>query len=279
MAPIFCDVDALVPQITDGDLLALPHAFSADYSAAAMSATRRLINRGAKKLHLLGVPGLSFQADLLIGCGCVDIVESGSILLYEHGPARRFVAAQRRGTLVVKDSTCPAIHAALLAGEKGIPFMPVRGLLGSDVLRYRMEQDGWRVLDNPFADDDPIVVVPALRPDVTLFHAPLADRSGNVWLGRRTELITMARSAHKALVTVERIVERDLFDDDELAPATIPAFCVSAICLQPKGSWPLNGPGYASDHAHMAEYARLSETDEGFADYIRRYVSVETEVS
>src|SRR6185369_2193129 len=183
-----CDLDALAAHVTDGCVLALPHAFSADFSAASMVASRRLIQRGVRNLHLLGVPALGLQADMLIGAGCVGTVESGSVLLYEHGPAPRFAVAQKRGTIVVKDSTCPAIHAALVAAEKGLPFMPVRGLLGSDVLRHRMAQDGWRVIDNPFAGDDPIVVVPAMRPDVALFHAPLADRHGNVWVGRRLEL-------------------------------------------------------------------------------------------
>ena len=64
--------------------------------------------------------------------------------------------------------------------------MPLRGILGSDLVRYRPD---WRVIDNPFADDDPILVVPAIRPDVALFHAVRADRAGNVWIGVRRELM------------------------------------------------------------------------------------------
>lgn len=269
---VLTDLETLAAHVSDGCVVALPHAFSADFSAASMVTTRLLIQRCVRGLHLIGVPGLSFQADLLIGAGCVAVVESGSVLLYEYGPACRFVAAQKRGSLQVKDSTCPAIHAGLLASEKGLPFMPVRGLLGSDVLRYRMEEDGWRVIDNPFADDDPIVLVPALRPDIALFHAPLADRFGNVWVGRRTELATMARSARKALVTVEHVFDGKLTDDAELAPATIPSLCITALSHQPNGSWPLNGVNYAEDRAHLREYARLATTDEGFAEYLERFV-------
>lgn len=268
----FSDLDTLAAQIGDRCIVAIPHTFSADFSAASMVLTRALIHRGVRELHLIGVPALSLQADMLIGAGCVATVEAGSVLLYEYGPAPRFVAAQHRGTLRVKDSTCPAIHAALLASEKGLPFMAVRGLLGSDVLRYRIEQDGWRVIDNPFAENDPIVLVPALRPDVALFHAPLADRFGNVWVGRRAELATMARGAQKTLVTFENVFEGNLVDDDELASATIPALCITALSHQPKGSWPLHGTGYAEDGAHLREYARLAMTDEGFVDYLDRFV-------
>ena len=136
-----------------------------------------------------------------------------------------------------------------------------------------MEQDHWQVIDNPYAIDDPIVLVPALRPDIALFHAPLADRFGNVWIGRRSELSTMARSAHKTLVTVEAIHDGNLMDSDELAPATISAMFITALSHQPNGSWPLSGgPGRPEDVSHLEEYARLAKTDDGFAQYLERYV-------
>jgi glutaconate CoA-transferase subunit A len=269
----FADLDTLAAHVRDGDVIALPFPFSADFSAAAMSLTRRLIARGVRGLHLIGVPALGYQADLMIGAGCVASVQSGSVLMYEYGPAPRFVAAQKRGTLHVKDSTCPAIHAALMAGEKGLPFMPVRGLIGSDILRHRSTEDGWRIIDNPFGNDDPIVLVPALRPDVVMFHAPLADREGNVWIGRRSELLTLAKAAHKVLVTVEEVVERDLAADDHYAPALVPGVLVTALACVPDGSWPLHcGPRHPEDVAHLTDYARLAKTDEGFAAYLAQHV-------
>jgi len=272
----FVDVNALAARVADGSLVALAGTFSADFSAASMVTTRALIRRGVRNLHLLGVPALSLQADLLIGAGCVSAVQSGSVLLYEHGPANRFVAAQKQGTIAVKDSTCPAIHAGLIAGEKGVPFMPVRGLVGSDILRHRMDQDGWRVIDNPYAAGDPIVVVPAMRPDVALFHAPLADREGNIWVGRRSELITMAHAAHTVLVTFEAFYDGNLADDDEHSPATLRGMFVTALSHQPNGSWPLaGGADRPEDAGHLREYARLSKTDEGFAEYLARYVMTE----
>src|ERR1700729_3170093 len=104
------DIETLAAHVADGDMAALPVTLNGHYSGAAMAATRTIIRRGVKNLHLLGVPGLSFQADLLIGAGCVGVVETGSILLYEYGPANRFIAAQRQGMIEVRDSTCPAIH-------------------------------------------------------------------------------------------------------------------------------------------------------------------------
>jgi glutaconate CoA-transferase subunit A len=268
------DVERLASHVCDGDLMALPAAFNAHYSGASMVTIRALIRRGVKNLHLLGVPALSFEADLLIGAQCVGIVESGSILLYEYGAANRFIAAQKAGVLEVRDTTCPAIHAALLAGEKGLPFMPVRGIIGSDLVRYREQADAWRIISNPFADDDPIVAVRAIRPDVALVHAPLADRVGNVWVGQRDELVTMARAAHKTLATFEEWYDGDMSENPQLASAMIPASFVSAISHQPQGAWPLDGGElYEEDAVHLREYARLARTQDGFADYLARYVT------
>ena len=267
------DIDSLVEHVGNGDLVALPSAVSAEYSGVSMVATRAIIRKHVKGLHLVAVPSTSLQADLLIGAGCVASLLTGSILLYEYGKANRFIAAQKAGSIVVKDSTCPAIHAALIAGEKGLPFMPVRGLIGSDILRYRMADDGWKTIDNPFGEDDPVVVVPPLLPDVTLFHVPLADRFGNVWIGRRAEFATMARASAKTLVTFEAFFDGNLMADEDKAPATIPALYVTAVSHQPKGAWPLHGgDAYGEDAANLREYAEQSKTGTGFAEYLTRFV-------
>jgi glutaconate CoA-transferase subunit A len=259
--------------------VALPSSLSGDFSAASMVTTRALIRRGIKDLHLLGVPALNFQADLLIGAGCVRAAEAGSVLLYEYGPANRFVAAQRGNSIDVIDSTCPAINAALIAGDKGIPFMPVRGVIGSDLLRHRERRGDWQVISNPFGGD-PIVAVAAIRPDVTLFHVPLGDRHGNVWIGRRDALATMARAAKRTLVTFEELYDGDLLDSKELAPATVPGTFITALSHQPGGAWPLDcGDQSPEDDAHLREYAILSKTDAGFSQYLDQHVMREQRVA
>ena len=217
-------------------------------------------------MHLVALPTSSLQADLLIGAGCIEILETSAVSLGEFGPAPRFTAAVTSGTIEMKDATCPALHAALQASEKGVPFMPLRGLIGSDVLRYR---DDWKVIDSPFANDDPIVLLPAIKPDVALIHAPMADRLGNVWIGRQRELATMAHAAAKTVATVEKIHDGNLLDDPTLAAGTLPGFYVETIALAERGAWPLGLPDlYAPDAEHLAEYARMAATAEGFDEYL-----------
>src|SRR6202048_2464772 len=164
--------EALAP-ITDGCVL----AGAREQSGVAMAAPRTLIRRGIKRLHVVALPTSSLQADLLIGAGAIDTIETSAVSLGEFGPAPCFTAAVRAGRMRMKDATCPALHAAFQAAEKGVPFMPLRGLIGSDLLVHRT---AWKVIDNPFGEDDPIVLLPAIKPDVALFHAPLADRVGTV---------------------------------------------------------------------------------------------------
>lgn len=260
------NVDDLVRGIEDGCVLAVPP----DYAGVAMAATRALVRRGARGLRLLAVPTSGLQADLLIGAGCVAELEAAAVTLGEHGAAPCFVRAIRAGAVHMRDSTCPAIHAALQASEKGVPFLPLRGLIGTDVLRHRAD---WTVIDNPFAPGDAIVALPAIRPDVALFHAAMADREGNVWIGRRRELVTMAHAAARSLVTVERIVDAPLFDDAALAAGTLPALFVEAVAEAPRGTWPLGfEDAYAADDDHLATYVRAAAAPDGFARYVEEHV-------
>ncbi|MGB8044322.1 MAG: hypothetical protein WCF66_15285, partial [Pseudolabrys sp.] len=111
--------DAIAP-IVDGCMLVVPR----EVSGVPMAATRSLIRRGVKRLHLVALPTSSLQADLLIGTGSVETLETSAVSLGEFGPAPRFVAAITAGAIKMKDATCPALHAALQASEKGVPFMP-----------------------------------------------------------------------------------------------------------------------------------------------------------
>jgi glutaconate CoA-transferase subunit A len=257
--------DALAP-ITDGCVLAVPR----ESSGVAMAATRALIRRGIKRLTLIALPTSSLQADLLIGAGSVETLETSAVSLGEFGAAPRFTAAILKGSIKMKDATCPALHAAFQASEKGVPFMPLRGLLGTDVLKNRPD---WKVMDNPFSNDDPIVLLPAIRPDVALFHAPMADREGNVWVGRQRELITMAHASERTIVTVEKLHDGNLLEDKTLAAGTLPGFYVEAVAVVENGCWPLPLPEYyAWDVEHLKEYVKLAATDEGFAKYLEQYV-------
>lgn len=261
-------VDALAARVRDRAMVAVPR----DTSGVSMAATAALIRRRARGLHLVCVPTSGLQADLLIGAGCIATIETSAVTLGEFGLAPRFTAAVKAGTIELKDATCPAIHAGLQAAQKGIPFMPLRGVLGSDLIGHRGD---WKVIDNPFAEaaGDPILLLPAIKPDVALFHAPRADRHGNVWIGLQRELMTMAHAAKETLVTVEAIVEGDLLASDETAAGTIPSLYVSAVAEAEFGARPLAfWDAYPAEAAQISDYARLAQSEDGFARYVAQYL-------
>ncbi len=259
--------DDLAARIPDGALLALPP----DYSLVAMEVVRALVRRGARNLRLLGVPQLGLCADLLIGAGCVAEVETSAVSLGEAGLAPRFTEAAEKGEIVVRDATCPAVHTALQAAEKGVPFMPLRGVLGSDLVKLRPD---WKIASNPFSKgEDPILLVPAVQPDIALFHARWADDAGNVWIGRRRELATIAHAAKQCFVTYEEKRPGDMLEDELFAPGVLGAVYVTAVAEAERGAWPLGVPDvYDMDDAHLQRYAKAAKTREGFQRYLDEFV-------
>ena len=260
---------SLAQRVPDGALLAL----APDYSGCALAVVRELIRRPVRRLRLLGVPQLGLQADLLIGAGCVAEVETAAVSLGEHGLAPAFLRATADGAISVRDSTCPAIHAGLTAAERGVRFLPLRGVLGSDLVRWRTD---WRVIDDPFAPGRPVLLVPAIQPDLALFHAERVDAAGNVWIGVRRELMTMAHAARATLVSAEAPSAVDLLADPTLAAGTLPGLYVTATAIVPNGAAPSGCGGlYPRDDAVYARYAELATTPHGFARFLDAWLADE----
>ena len=249
--------------IRSGCRLAVP----VDYAGVSMAMVGPILAGGARDLDIVCVPTGGLQVDILIGAGRVRSVETSAMSLGEAGGAPCFNRAVKQGEIIVRDATCPAIHAGLLAAQKGTPFQPIRGLIGSDVLRHR---DDWKLIQNPFSEhEDLIVAIPPIKPDIALFHAPFADVHGNVWVGRRKELAAMAYAAQCTIVTVERIVEQDLFADEDGTAGLIPALYIDAVAEAPGGARPYGLWGrYPTQTDALLRYAKMAKTAAGFAQYL-----------
>src|ERR1700730_6358096 len=114
MPAILRTLEEALSSITDGCMLAVPR----ETSGAAMAATRALIRRGVKRLHLVALPTSTLQADLLIGDGCVETLQPSALSPGEFGPPPRFPAAILAGSIHMMDAPCPALHAQFQAAEK-----------------------------------------------------------------------------------------------------------------------------------------------------------------
>jgi len=266
----FLSIDEMAAMVPDAASVTVHKGDEAD---VPMALAKALIRRGARGLHLITLPTAAYpvsgmMVDLLIGAGCVDSVETSGISLHELGAAPRFTGAVKSGRLKVLDATCPAVYAGLQAGAKGQPFAPLRGLIGSDLMRHRSD---YRVIDNPYLPGDRIAVVPAINADVAIFHAPRVDAEGNVWIGRDRDRVLAAHAARRVLVTVERQVPGSFFDDETLTAGVIPAHYFDGVALAPGGSWPMAVDG-SVDLDAVRRYQQAAQSDEGFARYLRAEV-------
>ena len=149
--------------------------------------------------------------------------------------------------------------------------MSLRGILGSDLQTHRKD---WRVIDNPFSNSaDPVLLIPAIKPDIALFHARLGDAHGNVWVGNKRELVIMAHAATTALVTVEEMFDGDLVADERYAAGTIAAIYFDAVAPAENGSWPLGLAGrYKNDADHLKNYVSTANSESGFQAYLEQFV-------
>lgn len=150
-----------------------------------------------------------------------------------------------------------------------VPFLPVRGLLGTDYMKVRPD---FVAMPNPYDPREEIAVVPAITPDVAVFHGFRGDRSGNVITWGRLDAKLIAQAARRVIATVEEVAEEDLAQEPHTG-VLIPGIHVSAVVHVPRGCHPTGCIGhYGDDPAHIAEYLRLASSDEGMRDYLARYV-------
>ena len=150
----------------------------------------------------------------------------------------------------------------------GVPYVPVAGLIGTDLLKRR---DDMVIAVDPFGSNTKSVVAKALRPDVAVFHAQVADRQGNVSCGYEAEVVMLAEASRHVIVTAERIVDR--LTEKEATGAFIPSIHVDSVAHAPFGAHPAGCLGvYGPDKVHMRQYVIASQDDASFAQYLQTHV-------
>ena len=149
----------------------------------------------------------------------------------------------------------------------GVPFLPVRGILGS---AYLVVNPRFRVMTDPFSGQA-LVAVQALTPDVTLVHGGLGDSQGNLLIPRVSDWHLAITASRKVIATVEERVAGVL--QDRPAWRLIPAIYLTALVHCPGGAAPTGYPGYyPRDEAHLASYLESSRETATFARYLQDHV-------
>ena len=150
-------------------------------SRCAVALAHEIIKQGKKALTLTGC-NLSIHMDIIVGAGLVKKCECGLGGLGRFGATFQFKRAIEEKRMEIEDYDHLTMVSRFLAGEMGIPFIPVGGLLGSDILNYSAASTGkkYEIINNPWNQGEKIVLVPAMEPDVTIIHVQKADEIGNI---------------------------------------------------------------------------------------------------
>lgn len=240
-------------------------------SLIPFAAGHEIIRQGKRDLTLIG-PISDMLFDQLIGAGCVRRVIAAWVGNVSAGLAHNYRRAVEQGVphpIEIEDHSNFTIGLALLAASLGAPYIPTRTVLGTDILKTNPTL---KVAESPL-DGSPVVLVPALQPDVAILHVQRCDPDGNAhaWgnLGISEEAALASRTV---ILTAEEIVDREVIFSDPNR-VLVPGFRVAAVVSEPGGAYPSPVQGYYNrDHAAYHEYHGATRTREGFEEWLSEWV-------
>ena len=240
------------------------------------AAGHELMRQKKRELRLIG-PISDILFDQMIGAGCVEKVIAAWVGNVMMGSAYNFRRAVEQDGLKVFNMTNFTIALALQAGAMGVPFLPTKTALGSDVPKGN---HFFYQIFSPFAPKESLWAVRALNPDVSalvpdvaIVHVQRADEDGNAhcW-GNFGVMLEGMRAAKKVIVCAEEIVAREVIASDPNR-TVIPGFLVSAVCEVPLGAHPSPVQGYYKrDDSFFRQYHEESKTADAFQSWAERWV-------
>jgi glutaconate CoA-transferase, subunit A len=260
--------EALRRHVPDGACVALGTALEC---LIPFAAAHELIRQRRQDLTLVGpISDICFEQ--LIAAGCVRRIVAAWVGNVQHGAAYAFRRALEQGVprpLEIEDHSNFSIALALEAAAQGVPYLPTRSLLGSDLLASNSRL---RVATCPFTGT-PLVLVRALTPDVAILHVQRADAAGNCHVWGPSGVSAAAGKASRAVVVVtEELVEPAVIRSDPNR-TLLPGFLVTAVVHLPWGAHPSPVQGhYNRDHPVYADWHARSSSAEGALAWLDEWV-------
>lgn len=238
----------------------------------AMAISHEIVRNNIGNLKISSV-NPSYSVDLLIGAGLVSVVESGCLNMERLGLPKNFCRAVQDKTLKSEDYEHGAMTFRYLAGALGMPFIPTKSMLGSDLLSYQVtDAKKFELMDCPFTQTK-VALVPACLPDVAVIHVTRADEQGNCQIdGTSFSDEYIAKSSKKIIIITEELLSNDQIRN-EPHRTIIPGYRVNAVIHCPWGAYPTAVPGcYDYDYEALKFYQKSADTKESFDAYLDKYV-------
>ncbi len=237
-------------------------------SLIPFAAGHEIIRQKKKDLTLI-CPISDILFDQIIGAGCVSRIQAAWVGNVITGSGYNFRRAVENGSISVEDHSNFTISLALKAGSMGVPFMPSRTALGSDLFKTN---SGIQKFNCPITGEK-LTAVKAITPDVTIVHLQRADRYGNAHMWGNTGITKEAAMAgRKIIITAEEIVPTRVIKSDP-GRVLFPGFMVSAVVHAPFGGHPSPVPGfYNRDHDFFLEYRENSKTVNVYRNWLEKWI-------
>lgn len=244
-------LEELSAHVHPGETVGLGGAWMTNHP---MATVRQLIRDGIGDLHILGSLS-SIDVDLLIAAGLVRELTFSMVSLEAYGLAPHFRKAVQDGSLAINEVSGVAINVGIDAGARKVPYLPMRGLGGSQL--PEMAPDNYAAITCPFTGDE-LLAIRAFNPDVALIHVLRADAAGNAQVdGPLSADPELARAAGRVVITCEELVETGEIAANP-SMTHIPGFLVEAVIEAPFGAHPCSHiPRYGFDAWAIMEYADL----------------------
>jgi glutaconate CoA-transferase subunit A len=233
------------------------------------AAGHEIIRQKKRNLTLIG-PISDILFDQLIGAGCVEKVIAAWVGNVMMGSAYNFRRAVEQDGMKVFNMTNFAMALALQAGAMGVPFLPTKTAMGSDIAKGN---HFFYQIFSPFAPKESLWAVRALNPDVTIVHVQRADAEGNAhcW-GNVGVMLEGVRAAKRVILVAEEIVDPEVIASDPNR-TVIPGFLVNAVVECPYGAHPSPVQGYYNrDNAFFREYHDQTKTKVESDAWLDRWV-------
>jgi glutaconate CoA-transferase, subunit A len=259
--------EAIAELVPDGAMVALGLQME---QMIPFAAGHEIIRQKKRGLTLIG-PISDILFDQIIAAGCVEQVIAAWVGNVMMGSAYNFRRAVEQDEIKVFNLTNFTVALVLQAGAMGVPFLPTRTALGSDVAKGN---HFFNQIFSPFEPKEHLHAVRALNPDVTIVHVQRADREGNAhcW-GNFGVMIEGVRAARRVIVVAEEIVEPDVIASDPNR-TVIPGFLVNAVVDCPFGAHPSPVQGYYKrDDAFFRQYHEQTKTKADSEAWLDRWVN------
>ncbi len=260
--------EAIRKFVQDGDSLALGGWV---ITRCVVAGVHELIRQRKKNLTIC--QGLSgFDTDLLVGAGCVTHLITAGGTLDAFGLLNRVNDSFAKGKLTVENNSALGMATRFLAGSLGLPFLPVRAILGSEIMQDLSKTKAAAEISCPFTRQN-VVLLKALNPKAAMIHVQRADKEGNAQIdGPVWDSRDMAGSAERILLTTEELVPgSELAKNPERT--IIPGFNVASVSLVPFGAHPTSCYRYYDyDSEQLKIYSKASTDDNKFEKYVSENV-------